>query len=152
MTVVIIEDMKSIAQPLCHFFKHFGWQAYWAKTFQEAKELVAAIQPDLMYLDLVIDDGDDPLTSIDRIPILKQLSPKSLIHVFSGYDQPEVIQKLESEGQQDSYAFKNAQEMSLPGLEKTVLKILSRMSTDEALAMSQKIQARQEPQSPPNQL
>jgi DNA-binding response OmpR family regulator len=56
--VLLVEDEQSIAEPFAHALVRSGFRPTLARTGQEAIELVAAVEPDVVLLDLNLPDLD----------------------------------------------------------------------------------------------
>lgn len=68
-TVLIVEDEKSLAEPLKLKLKKAGYSVYHGKNGQEGLDLVAKVHPDIILLDLL-------MPVMDGAQMLKHLAEK----------------------------------------------------------------------------
>jgi two-component system, OmpR family, response regulator RegX3 len=58
VSVLLVEDEQSIAEPFANALSRSGFQTSLARSAAEARSALAAVQPDVVLLDLSLPDGD----------------------------------------------------------------------------------------------
>jgi DNA-binding response OmpR family regulator len=90
-TVLLVDDEDSITTPLAEALAREGFDAEVARTAAEALELAAAIDPDLVLLDLMLPDG----SGLDVCRELRRNSRVPIIMVTARGDEADRIVGLE---------------------------------------------------------
>lgn len=95
-TLLIIDDecdIRSLCK--CVVDRSFdNFVIHDARSLKEAKEKLKEIIPDLVLLDLHLDDGE----GFDLIPLIKKVNPEVKILIVTAYNQNEERKKAEELG------------------------------------------------------
>ena len=75
LSVLLVEDERSIAEPFAHALERAGFHTTVARTGEEALSLVASAEPDVVLLDLALPDTDGRdvcrrIRSASAVPII----------------------------------------------------------------------------------
>lgn len=97
--VLIIEDEEILGNILYNKLIENGYEAKWAKDGEEGLEMIKAMMPDLILLDIVMPkkSGFEVLETMKLDPVLSKLS----VIIVSNSGQPVEVDKAKSLGAKD---------------------------------------------------
>jgi DNA-binding response OmpR family regulator len=98
-TVLIVEDEKSLAEPLKLKLKKAGYSVYHGKNGQEGLDLVAKVHPDIILLDLLMPvmDGAQMLKHLSEKPETKNIK----VIILSNISDVDTASKVAGMGAMD---------------------------------------------------
>lgn len=98
-TVLIVEDEKSLAEPLKLKLEKAGYSVYHGKNGQEGLDLVAKVHPDIILLDLLMPvmDGAQMLKHLSEKPETKNIK----VIVLSNISDVDTASKVAGMGAMD---------------------------------------------------
>lgn len=98
-TVLIVEDEKSLAEPLKLKLKKAGYSVYHGKNGQEGLDLVAKVHPDIILLDLLMPvmDGAQMLKHLSENPETKKIK----VIILSNISDVDTASKVAGMGAMD---------------------------------------------------
>jgi len=83
LPILVAEDEPMLRIIAVEMLADAGFQVFEAADGLEAVEIVAALQPDLVFLDLAMPVMD----GLEALPLLRQRAPDSRVVVLSGFDE-----------------------------------------------------------------
>jgi DNA-binding response OmpR family regulator len=98
-TVLIVEDEKSLAEPLKLKLKKAGYSVYHGKNGKEGLDLVAKVHPDIILLDLLMPvmDGAQMLKHLSEDPETKKIK----VIILSNISDVDTASKVAGMGAMD---------------------------------------------------
>lgn len=92
--VLIIDDEVGILSLLSRFLKKKGFEVFTAESLREGKNQLGKINPDFLFLDVNLPDGN----GLENLPEVKESFPSLSIIMMSAFDHGEMRSKAKSKG------------------------------------------------------
>lgn len=83
----MVEDDAASRTALRYLLNHHGWRASEAATVSHGLELLQALRPDILILDLMLPDGD----GIEILKLIRTSGLKVRVAVLTGVGDPDVL-------------------------------------------------------------
>jgi DNA-binding NtrC family response regulator len=92
--LLIVDDESGIIEEVKSFFEEEGYEVHTADTGKDGVDLVAAIKPDILIVDMKLPD----MSGLNVLKAAKVASPHTKIIVNTGYVDQNIIDEAERLG------------------------------------------------------
>lgn len=86
-SILIVDDEPTVTETLCIIFSRHGYDARAAHSAEEAIEIIAAWEPDLALLDVMLPG----MNGIDLAVVLRDNRPMCRLVLFSGHESTQIL-------------------------------------------------------------